>query len=154
MFLLLYLCCVARAGGAGTCSIDRLTAPDCKRCARAVALGHYHSCVHLYDNSVECAGQNHAGQMGLGTQDWDERLVLVPASVLTGISVKSVGCGEAFTCVLAAAVEGSLVYCFGSNNGVLGTGVGPNELSSATPVVVQGLKHTPNIAQLAVRLPV
>jgi alpha-tubulin suppressor-like RCC1 family protein len=152
--MLLWLCCVALAGGVGSCSIDRPTATECKRCARHVAIAYSHTCVHLYDNSVECVGSNYYAQLGLGRRDRPpdtENLYvrLVPAPVLAGVSVKSVDCGYGFTCVLATAVEGSDVYCFGDNK-LNRLGAGTTAQESATPVLVQGLKQTPGIAQLAV----
>jgi alpha-tubulin suppressor-like RCC1 family protein len=103
--------------------------------------------VQLYDNSVECVGDNLQAQLGLGNADGGQRLMLVPASVLAGISVKNVGCGYAFNCVLAAAAQGSQVYCFG-NNGYGQLGTGTTEQYSATHIAIQGLSRTLNIAQL------
>jgi alpha-tubulin suppressor-like RCC1 family protein len=108
--------------------------------------------VLLYDGSVECAGNNWTGNLGLGTHDEEKHPLLEPAAVLAGSQSNSVGIGAA-TCVLAAPSEDNKVFCFGYGRwGQLGDGIdcqNDDEAISVDPVSVQGLRQSPRIIQLA-----
>lgn len=136
------------------CSPERAADPSCQRCAWRVALGFSHSCIQLFTGSVVCAGENDAGELGLGKPDLDDRRTFIAATALAGISVSGMGAGEQFTCVLAAPMEGAnpssanTVHCFGAGDaGQMGDGSGTGSAAVAT---VQGLRLAPKISQLVV----
>jgi alpha-tubulin suppressor-like RCC1 family protein len=130
------------------CSLEHADDPACKRCVKQILCGPYYTCVLLYNGRVECTGSNDLGQLGLGYES-ENKGQLVPATVLAGIPISSVGVGNDFTCVLAAPSEGNKVLCLGQDwGGNLGDGM--NNTSSAVPVAVKGLKQSPPITQLAV----
>jgi hypothetical protein len=139
---------VMSSGDPNNCA-QNATNPACKRCVRHVAVGDYgHSCVLLFNGSVECAGSNSFGELGLGKADEEKHLRLIPATALAGIPVGSVEAGSGFTCMLAAPSEGNKVYCFGGGgSGMLGEGLSSD---SAVPVLVKGLRQSPPIKQLVV----
>jgi alpha-tubulin suppressor-like RCC1 family protein len=138
------------------CSLERADDPACKRCVRQISFGFEHTCVLLYDGSIECTGYGFTGELGLGYATTEYRGHLAAATALTGIPISSVGTGEEFTCVLAAPSEGNKVLCFGLDwGGNLGDGMNTSSRSkygSIVPVVVKGLKQSPPITQLAVGL--
>lgn len=140
--------------GPSGCSQEALEAvgdPACKRCAKQVAFGSGHTCVLLNDGSVECAGYNNDGAMGLGPdgpRGLEQRLTLAPATALAGMPVSDLGAGFCYTCVLAPPSEGNKVYCMGNGHEAqLGNGRRSN---SVVPVAVQGLRQSPRIIQLVV----
>ena len=75
---------------------------------RSVAVGMYHSCANLVDDSVWCWGKNTRGQLGNNTQIDS----IVPVRALMS-SVISVDVGTAHTC--AVRRTGS-VWCWGTNS--------------------------------------
>lgn len=120
--------------------------PACKRCAKQVAVGQSHSCVLLYDGTVECAGWNMFGQLGRNSTDPFDHPQGQRVTGLDGITISSVAAGGDFTCVLAAPSIGNKVYCFGLGPlGQLGDG---RRRNSAVPVAVKGLRQAPPITQL------
>lgn len=102
----------------------------------------------MYNGSVACARRNYAGQLGTGKVDSWQVSTFILATALAGINVSSVAVGDGYTCVLADPSQGNKVYCLGANGqGQLGNG---SNVDSAAPVLVQGLKQSPRIAQLIV----
>jgi alpha-tubulin suppressor-like RCC1 family protein len=116
-------------------------------------------CVLLFNGSINCAGFNYYGQLWLGTAGLlsaegpvnmsDANLdVLLPATVLAGIPVRSVSCGFSFSYAVSLA-GGNKVYCVGLARGnSLGDG-SYTEASITQPVTVLNLLQTPSIVQLA-----
>jgi alpha-tubulin suppressor-like RCC1 family protein len=126
------------------CWLEKAADPKCKRCAKIVAGGWGHSCVQLYDESMECVGSDKLGQLGDGAAG-PASFKLTPASAFAeaGIKVAAIASGIDFTCVLT---DDSKVFCVGEGRlGQLGHG---RLDSSAVPVAVQGLKGT-KITQMA-----
>ena len=87
------------------------------RTAKAVALGHYHTCAILSDDSLSCWGSNYGGRLGVGdTTDRNS-----PTAVSLGSStVKAVALGQSHTC---AILSDDSLSCWGKNTyGQLGVG--------------------------------
>lgn len=87
--------------------------------AKAVALGHGHSCAILDDDSLKCWGSDSWGQLG---DDSQNLMMTSPVSVDLGAgrTAKAIGLGETHTC---AILDDDSVKCWGSNyKGQLGDG--------------------------------
>ena len=94
------------------------------RSARGFALGYYHACAHLDDNSVKCWGRNHFGQLG------DKTNLNRETPVTTDLGERVVVGMSAGTSSSCALFEDGSVTCWGSNeHGQLGTGEGLSVLS-------------------------
>ncbi|WIA44571.1 hypothetical protein OEZ86_007296 [Tetradesmus obliquus] len=138
-------------GGAQSCTLERASDPICSHCVRSIAIAWDHTCVHMYDGSVACAGWGNHGQLGDskgGTHDFYSAHTLVAATAFAGIPAISVGVAGRTTCVAAAETDGAEVYCVGyAGYNVLGSGNFSEEMSNK-PVAIHGLKPTPAIGQL------
>jgi alpha-tubulin suppressor-like RCC1 family protein len=72
------------------------------------------TCALDQNNNLYCGGDNEQGQLGIGTRDAQQSLVLVD-----GTGFAEVAAGEAHTC----GARGGRVWCWGSNSyGQLGNG--------------------------------
>ncbi|MSP25312.1 MAG: hypothetical protein EXR75_09145, partial [Myxococcales bacterium] len=120
--------------------------------AKAIAVGDYHTCALLSDDTVKCWGYNYFGQLGLGDMSFrgiapnqmGDALPAVPLG--TGKTAKAIGAGVDHTCAL---LNDDTVKCWGKNyDGQLGLGDmshrgdGPNELGDALPAVLLGTGKT------------
>lgn len=101
---------------------------------RSMAVGTYHSCAILSDNSLRCWGRNSDGQLGLG----DTTVRLAPATTVdvgTGLNPRQVTAGLSHTCAL---FDEGIFQCWGGNEeGQLASGdtisrTAPNQ----TPVTI------------------
>lgn len=123
---------------AGTCS-DQPSKVTGVANARELALGSYHSCALLEDDTVVCWGQNDLGRLGhdpaLDGADSSGVVAVPTPRPVAGLSdVAHISARHNHTC---AVTWSSKVYCWGANGaGELGTFDGA---SSFTPVEVQGL---------------
>ena len=75
---------------------------------RSVAVGPYHSCAVLTDNSAWCWGSNSRGQLGNGTTTSSASPVKVSLA-----DVRSIDVGDLHTCAVTTA---NSVWCWGSNS--------------------------------------
>jgi alpha-tubulin suppressor-like RCC1 family protein len=132
----LFLFAVSAAGCARTVhrpallSFDPVQVPDVRGCA-AIATGVAHACALLADGTVECWGNNAAGQLGTGTTDTYETPVPVQG-LSDGFALAA---GRVHTCVLRA--DGT-VMCWGDNHeGQLGA---RDVSGSPLPMVVPGVR--------------
>jgi len=96
------------------------------RSAKALAVGSYHACALLDDDSVKCWGQNGQGQLGLGDagnrglQPGQMGGNLPPVNLGSGRSAKALAAGGYHTCAL---LDDDSVKCWGQNGyGQLGLG--------------------------------
>jgi len=138
----------ADAGASGgDASVPRVT---------AIAAGAAHTCVLFSNGTVECWGDNSAGELGAGTTTGPETCdgspcstTPVPVSGLSGVAAIATGSGH--DCAL---LTDGTVACWGDNSaGELGAGTttGPRTCfdgapCSATPVAVPGLSGVIAIA--------
>ena len=88
--------------------------------AKSVAVGNYHMCAVLIDDTVKCWGENVVGQIGDGTTSDS----LTPVEVASLTDVASVVCGDSFSCAL---LNTGAIKCWGANqlwdsHGFLGDG--------------------------------
>ena len=128
-------------GGSGA-SMAALKAVDLAgQAVLAVSAGEAHTCALLDDGSINCWGDNRAGQLGLGDRQprsaprasggADARVALAP-----GHRAVAVACGLQHTCAL---LDDGSVQCWGDNHGHLGTGdrvaygAQPDTLGAALP---------------------
>ncbi len=103
----------------------------------AITAGTAHTCLLASDGSVQCWGDNSAGQLGNGGTTQSLFAVAVPG--LPGATAISAGGG--FTCAL---ISDGTVQCWGFNStSQLGNG---GTAESPTPVVVSGLSNATAIA--------
>jgi E3 ubiquitin-protein ligase HERC3 len=98
------------------------------RTAKALAVGSFHACAILDDDTIKCWGLNDHGQLGLGdntrrgdrASDNDMGDALPAVSLGTGLKPLAIAAGGDRTCVL---VTGGRVKCWGRNAaGDLATG--------------------------------
>jgi len=80
--------------------------------------GDLHSCGITTGNDAYCWGYNSAGEIGDGTSGSPP--VLAPRLVVGGLRLAQVRGGYAHTCAIAVAYPRG--YCWGLNNGVIGSG--------------------------------
>ena len=107
MLRLLTLLCLAALG----CNDDSLDQGE-----RKIAAGYAHTCVPLRRGSMQCWGDNVAGQLGDGTHS--NRLV--PVAVSGFITPVRIAAGYRHTC---AVLSDGTVQCWGFNHfGQLGDG--------------------------------
>lgn len=86
------------------------------RGAGAPGYQHGHTCAALVDGRTYCWGRNSRGEVGNGTTSTDA--VTSPALVSTTARFVHVAAGFSHTCAISDADE---VWCWGANNGILGT---------------------------------
>ena len=80
------------------------------RTAKSIAMGEYHTCAILDDNSVKCWGQNAYGQVGDGSTT--QRDTPVAVSLPAGRTAVSIHAGWENTC---AILDDNSVFCWGEN---------------------------------------
>ncbi len=101
---------------------------------KKVRLGSDHSCAIMRDDTLQCWGRNHVGQLGLGHTESigdDEEPRAAVSRVFLGQAAVDVAVGKNTTCV---ALSDGQVKCWGDNQyGQLGQG---NTKNSATPRTV------------------
>ena len=120
---------------------------------KAMALGSYHTCALLNDDSVKCWGYNIDGQLGLGDMlerggqpsDMGDNLPAVDLGA--GKTAKAIAAGGSHTCAL---LNDDSIKCWGYNgNGQLGLGDdddrgdGPNEMGDKLLAVDLGAGKLP-----------
>jgi alpha-tubulin suppressor-like RCC1 family protein len=107
--------------------------------AIAISAGNEHTCAVLSDGTVQCWGENNAGQLGNGTNTGPQTCNSIPCSTtpvtVSGISTATaITAGYGHTCAL---LMGGTVQCWGPNfYGQLGNG---STTRSFTPVTVSGI---------------
>ena len=80
------------------------------RTALDIALGQYHTCALLDDESVKCWGFNSNGQLGDGTTT--SRNAPVAVALPTGVKAKEIYAGSSYTCAL---LDDNSYVCWGAN---------------------------------------
>jgi hypothetical protein len=93
-----------------------------------------HTCAALVDGRTYCWGGNDRGQLGIGSASTDP--VTTPTRVMTTERFVELSSGFSHTCAISEAAE---VWCWGANNGVLGTA---DTSDAHTPVRLFGLPET------------
>ncbi len=81
--------------------------------------GYRHTCGITTGNDAYCWGYNSAGEIGHGTSGGGS--VTEPQLVVGGLQLTQVTAGYAHTCAIALGYPRG--YCWGLNNGVIGTGL-------------------------------
>lgn len=123
------------------------------RTAKAVAVGGFHTCAILDDDTLKCWGESANGQLGLGTTtdrgdgagEMGDSLPTVDLG--TGRTAKSLALGLGHSC---AILDNNTVKCWGFNSvdGELGLGDttprgdGAGEMGDSLPVVNLGTGRT------------
>ena len=81
---------------------------------KAVALGQYHTCAILNDDSVKCWGYNYYGQLGIGVWMGNENPPsgLSTVDLGSGRTAKKLSAGRDHTC---AILDDDSLVCWGSN---------------------------------------
>ena len=119
------------------------------RTAKAVAVGDYHSCVILDNDTVKCWGENRSGQLGLG----DQRIRgsrpnemgdnLMPVDLGPGRTAKRITATMDSTCVIT---DDDNVKCWGDDSlgrlgaeGARNRGSAPNQMGANLPGVNLGI---------------
>jgi alpha-tubulin suppressor-like RCC1 family protein len=148
------LCTGGRCGD-GDVGMHELRTPDlvrrtatgqAVRNAQRVVAGAQHSCLLTASGTVECWGDNSAGQLGRG-EDVALANAASSAPVLGLDAVEQLVAGRNHSCALQAGT----VYCWGSNfggqlGGVTTTATGAARNSDPTPTAVPGLSGIATIA--------
>lgn len=99
----------------------------------AIVLGRSHSCALLQSGTLQCWGDNTAGQLGAASQQPQSTTPVDVANLATDVTLAAAGANH--TCAHLADAE---VVCWGDNHwGQLGHGTAA--LSSTVPVNVVGL---------------
>ena len=80
--------------------------------------GYRHTCGITTGNQAYCWGHNTAGEIGNGTSSGG--YVTEPQLVVGGLQLTQVTAGYAPTCAIVPVYPRG--YCWGLNNGVIGTG--------------------------------
>ena len=108
--------------------------------ATAIAVGDFHACAILQDQSVRCWGFNASGQLGLGNANASTYENLTPAqigAVPIGGNAVAISAGAKNTCVLLGTDAGAStgpVECWGNNTyGQLGLDTAANVSASEAP---------------------
>ena len=104
-----------------------------------LSIGYYHSCVVFDDGSLECAGYDSYGQLGLGEitpsphkQNNHQRVMLPDDIRITDVEVDQYS-----SCAID---ENADIWCWGNNRGyVFGTGF--TESYQPKPMKVRGLEN-------------
>jgi len=119
--------------GDGT-NVDKKTPVDAAGLTggvQAIVAGWRHTCVLTTAGGVKCWGNNHDGQLGVGTEG-DKKTPIDVAGLTSG--VQAIAAGRRHTCALTTAGG---VKCWGNNHdGQLGDGT---KIDKKTPVDVMGL---------------
>jgi len=98
---------------------------------KSVALGIYHTCAILNDDSMKCWGYNGEGQLGIGSTT--NATTPQTVNLGSGKTVKSIGLGDYHTC---AILNDDSIKCWGYNqSGQLGNNSTSNA-STPQPVVL------------------
>ncbi|MCC7442433.1 MAG: hypothetical protein IT285_12425, partial [Bdellovibrionales bacterium] len=133
---------------------DNLPAVDLGtgRTAKAIAVGDFHSCAILDDDSVKCWGHNGSGQLGQGDlanrggQSGEMGDNLPAIDLGTGRTAKAIAAGFSHTC---AILDDDSLKCWGDNTyGQLGLGDNtsrgfmPGQMGDSLPAVDLGTSHT------------
>ena len=124
---------------------DRTFTTDC---IKAIAGGWGHFCQLLVGGSVECWGENYAGQLGDGTTEYSA----TPVPVVGITNAVAITAGWEYSC--ATLAEGSVECWGGGSSGELGNGSEAGSLvpervsgiSGAVDVVAAGSEHACAIA--------
>jgi alpha-tubulin suppressor-like RCC1 family protein len=108
---------------------------------KSVAVGGYHTCAELSDNTVQCWGSNHSGQIGVlenfETSNANPTPKTVVLALINGTSVKGVVAGGNHTCAL---ISDNTLYCWGDNGfGQLGITLPESATATYTPILVEDL---------------
>lgn len=102
----LFLC---TAGSLGIWGATLAQAQQQASAVRVVSAGSRHTCVIDTDGSAFCWGDNHAGQLGIGSNV----TARIPQPVAGGLRFLDISAGGSFTCGIASD---SLAYCWGYNS--------------------------------------
>jgi len=113
---------------------------------KEVALGKFHSCALLEDNTLKCWGDNKDSQLGDGTETKKSN---TPVSVNVGGEIKQFAVGRSHSCVVLKD-DTSKLKCWGDNSkGQLGDGTltnrnNPTEISVGGDIkqITLGTFHT------------
>jgi alpha-tubulin suppressor-like RCC1 family protein len=120
-------------------AVDLTVAASGGQTVRTVAVGGYHSCMVMSDNTVWCWGRNGEGALGNNTQVASRLPVQVDLSGITipsGVTIDEVTCTDgrrkqASSCM---RLSDGAVYCWGYDaNGELGDGM---TIDRTTPVPI------------------
>jgi len=122
------------------------------RTAKSVALGLFHTCAILDNNSVKCFGRNDFGQLGLGDtnhrgdQPGELGAALPAVDLGAGRTALQLALGTLHTC---AVLDDGSVKCWGyGSNGQLGQGdpgdrgFAPNQMGASLPAIDLGPGRT------------
>lgn len=137
--------------GSYTCACDPGSTPDgndtsCTSGWTAASAGAAHSCGIRLDGSLWCWGENHWGQLGLGTLQSTAKPTQVGAEPRHSLSA-----GEQHTCSISAfqGREGGTLSCWGRNNsgqlgvpGAVEQSPSPIPLSGKWLAAAAGSNHT------------
>ena len=113
--------------------------------ANQIALGNFHSCVILNDDSVKCWGNNSSGQLGYGDTTNRSEPSADSINLGDGKSAKQIVLGSNYSCVI---LKDDSIKCWGDNNsGRLGYGDISNLSAPSTDSINLGAgKHAKQLA--------
>jgi alpha-tubulin suppressor-like RCC1 family protein len=115
------------------------------RTAKSLALGLYHTCAALDNNTLKCWGYNSTGQLGYGTTDGSTTPPSTTVNLGTGRTVHAtfadpISAGPTHTC---AILDNASVKCWGDNaSGQLGYGDTIQRTAPASAAVNLGTGRT------------